>query len=411
MTVNTLIDLHIAEISLLYKSLLYSGHSTFCSLIGWYTFFSILLTHEGSHREVYRDFQPSLTSSAGGAKGYSDHRFRAPPAYTVQLPTLYQHRANNRSKRKDNWKKRKKETAKLVREAKKDYYNRYVSLAKETNDPKLYYWAIANLKNKTVRPPFSACDLFPGDSEERVAEKTADFFAGIGSDFEPLKEEDAAVPEQTNAFITVSESDITNRLRKCKKPRGMLRGDIWPDMVTEAAPFLARPLTAVINACLQQICWPKVWKLETVSVIPKKDHPSNLGETRNISCALVFAKLLEFFVLEELKSQMRPGPDQYGGLPGMSTNHYLAKTLTNVLLNLDQANSACALISVDFAKAFNSMDHGRCLEALEEGGVSQPLIGMIKAFLTSRVMQYTIGSSLSTARPVRGGAPPGYITW
>ena len=33
-------------------------------------FFSILLTHEGSHREVYRDFQPTLTSSAGGAKGY-----------------------------------------------------------------------------------------------------------------------------------------------------------------------------------------------------------------------------------------------------------------------------------------------------------------------------------------------------
>ena len=27
--------------------------------------FSILLTHEGSYREAYRDFQPSLTSSAG----------------------------------------------------------------------------------------------------------------------------------------------------------------------------------------------------------------------------------------------------------------------------------------------------------------------------------------------------------
>ena len=59
------------------------------------SFFSILLTHEGSHREAYRDFQPSLTSSAGGAKGWSDHRFRAPPAYTAQLPTLHQHRANN----------------------------------------------------------------------------------------------------------------------------------------------------------------------------------------------------------------------------------------------------------------------------------------------------------------------------
>ena len=58
-------------------------------------FFSILLTHEGSHREAYRDFQPSLTSSAGGAKGCSDHRLRAPPAYTSQLPTLHQHRASN----------------------------------------------------------------------------------------------------------------------------------------------------------------------------------------------------------------------------------------------------------------------------------------------------------------------------
>ena len=58
-------------------------------------FFSILLTHEGSHREAYRDFQPSLTSSAGGAKGFSDHRFHAPPAYPAQLLTLHQHRANN----------------------------------------------------------------------------------------------------------------------------------------------------------------------------------------------------------------------------------------------------------------------------------------------------------------------------
>ena len=60
-----------------------------------YGFFSILLTHEGSHSEVYRDFQPSLTSSAGGAKGCSDHRFRVPPAYTAQLLTLHQPRANN----------------------------------------------------------------------------------------------------------------------------------------------------------------------------------------------------------------------------------------------------------------------------------------------------------------------------
>ena len=58
-------------------------------------FFSILLTQEGSHREVYRDFQHGLTFSAGGAKDFSDHRFRAPPTYTALLLTLHHHRANN----------------------------------------------------------------------------------------------------------------------------------------------------------------------------------------------------------------------------------------------------------------------------------------------------------------------------
>ena len=36
-----------------------------------------------------------MTSSACGAKGCSDHRFRAPPAYTSHLLALHQHRANN----------------------------------------------------------------------------------------------------------------------------------------------------------------------------------------------------------------------------------------------------------------------------------------------------------------------------
>ena len=59
-------------------------------------FFFILLTHEGSHREVYQVFQPSCDIFRRScAKGCSDHRFRAPPACTAQLLTLHQHRANN----------------------------------------------------------------------------------------------------------------------------------------------------------------------------------------------------------------------------------------------------------------------------------------------------------------------------
>ena len=61
----------------------------------FFSFSFMLLIHEGSHREVYGDFQPSLTSSAGGAKGCSDTCSVQPPSNTAQLLTLLQHRANN----------------------------------------------------------------------------------------------------------------------------------------------------------------------------------------------------------------------------------------------------------------------------------------------------------------------------
>ena len=51
-------------------------------LIAIVTFFFFLLTHEEPHtgREVYQEFQPNDDLFCRcGAKGCSDHRFRAPP--------------------------------------------------------------------------------------------------------------------------------------------------------------------------------------------------------------------------------------------------------------------------------------------------------------------------------------------
>ena len=59
-------------------------------------FFSfILLIHKGHIGRSTRNSNPVNTSSAGSAKGCSDHSFRAPLAYTAQLLTLHQHRANS----------------------------------------------------------------------------------------------------------------------------------------------------------------------------------------------------------------------------------------------------------------------------------------------------------------------------
>ena len=58
----------------------------------------ILLTHGDHIGRSTGNSNPVMTSSAGGAKGCSDHRFCASPAYNAQLLTLRQYRANNQNR-------------------------------------------------------------------------------------------------------------------------------------------------------------------------------------------------------------------------------------------------------------------------------------------------------------------------
>ena len=104
-----------------------------------------------------------------------------------------------------------------------------------------------------------------------------------------------------------------------------------------------------------------------------------------------------------------PSTNQYGGMCGSGTNHYLAKVWTDILEAVDQENSACALVSIDFVKAFNSMCHNECLAAAQRLGATPHTVEMIRAFLTDRQMQFKVDSTLSTKWQLKGGTPQGTL--
>ena len=74
---------------------------------------------------------------------------------------------------------------------------------------------------------------------------------------------------------------------------------------------------------------------------------------------------------------------------------------------IDQPETACALLSIDFSKAFNRMNHWTCLESLAELGALTESLTIIKSFLTGRSMQFKVNATLSTTRWVKGGSPQG----
>ena len=101
-------------------------------------------------------------------------------------------------------------------------------------------------------------------------------------------------------------------------------------------------------------------------------------------------------------------PQQFGALKGRSTTHALLDMTHQWFQALDNGDSIRAVF-VDFAKAFDHVDHGLVVERLVEFGVPSYVIRWIYAFLKNRQQRVRIGKFLSRWLTLNGGMPQG--TW
>ena len=78
-----------------------------------------------------------------------------------------------------------------------------------------------------------------------------------------------------------------------------------------------------------------------------------------------------------------------------------------ILTGLEENKCAVTLMSVDFSKAFNRMQHQACLNSLARRGASNQSIRMVYSFLKGRTMLVKNGFKYSEERKVTGGSPQG----
>ena len=96
------------------------------------------------------------------------------------------------------------------------------------------------------------------------------------------------IPQTHHRALPVLEPyQVEGRIRAFKKPKSMVKGDIFPVLFDKYATLLAIPLTDIYNAITSAHVWPTIWKQEFVTVIPKCRNPEGLGDLRNISCTML----------------------------------------------------------------------------------------------------------------------------
>ena len=312
--------------------------------------------------------------------------------------------------RTDEWKAEKKKTNDLIKKSKRGYMdNQRDHLLAEDAD-RNFFKHVKNFSRLEKPPLFDVRELgdFKGMGDEAIAEDLATYFNRISSEFSPLSGDDIPITYGVG-LPPLRNYEVASRIRRFRKPKSMVPGDIFPQLMTQFADQFALPLTNIYNEMTRTGVWPTCWKREFVTVIPKGTKPTKMNDLRNISCLLLASKMYESYVLDWLKGEVKLRDNQFGGVKGFGTQHVLVQLYQRFLENAEDYRAATMVTSIDYSKALNRMSFQYCLKALAKNGASSPVLRLVAAFLTGRTMSVKVGQELSRPREVHGGCPQGSI--
>ena len=136
-------------------------------------------------------------------------------------------------------------------------------------------------------------------------------------------------------------------IQKMNKSAATAPNDLPIKLVAEFSVELAFPLAHIINFCLQNGVYPNLWKMESVTPVPKTFPTEKIKDLRKISGLLNFSKVTDKIVGEYLIEDMAPtrDPAQFGNEKKISAQHYLIQMLHKIYIAVDR-NSKKEAMSV-----------------------------------------------------------------
>ena len=162
--------------------------------------------------------------------------------------------------------------------------------------------------------------------------------AKISQEYNALNACDLQVPPFDSSTIPqFTQVEVKNKLLGTKTNKAAPPGDVPPKIIKMFAEQISLPLTNIINSSISSGIWPNLWKIESVTPVPKVHPPKLLKDLRNISGLVTFNKVQEKLIGELILSDMKTtiDPAQYVNQPGVSLQHYLINMINKILVETD----------------------------------------------------------------------------
>jgi hypothetical protein len=188
--------------------------------------------------------------------------------------------------------------------------------------------------------------------------------------------------------------------------------DIPPRFLKECAAVLTQHLHALFLHSLEAGCIPSEWKHCVVMPLHKGGQRTQASNYRPIALLSCISKVMESLVDDYIRHHLYTtgflAQQQHGFRRAHSCN-------TNLLLATDSWSShlesgrGVDVIYLDFAKAFDRVDHEILLAKVHRCGVDGSMLHWIRDYLQQRTFSVRVHGQLSNTLPAPKGVPQGSI--
>ena len=228
----------------------------------------------------------------------------------------------------------------------------------------------------------------------------------------PQLDEPIITYEITDEMLLVSHSDIAKAIAEIKPSSSAGPDGIPAILLKNISQSVVEPLALMCNASIQQGIVPNYYKTSYVCPIHKKGDQISPGNYRPISLTShiikVFERVVRGKIVQFLEANQIISKNQHGFRSGKSTLTQLLVHLDDILSGLCE-NKDTDSIYLDYAKAFDKVDHNLLIEKMKMYKFNGKIIRWVDSFLRDRQQVVIVEGENSHPSPVISGVPQGTV--
>ena len=253
---------------------------------------------------------------------------------------------------------------------------------------------------------------------QEIANVLQNYFSSVYSD--PSSEEVQApqfdsphIEEQmTNEVLNFTTEDMEAAIKELKNSSAPGPDGVPAVLLKNCSQALAGPLTSMWKWSFREGVVPAYYKMSLVTPLHKKGDKITPGNYRPVSLTShivkVFERVLKKILVKFLETNSLISSNQHGFRSGRSTLTQLLAHVDDVLVGWCRGkDSDC--IYLDYAKAFDKVDHALLIKKLHLYSVHPMMLKWIESFLMERKQCVVVNGSRSNERPVISGVPQGSV--